>query len=44
MMKLDENKPGASILWPDTKAVSRRICSNTSTPLLQGRQVFSAKS
>jgi outer membrane protein assembly factor BamB len=44
MLKLDENRPAASILWPETKAVSRRILSNTSTPLLQGHQVFSARS
>jgi outer membrane protein assembly factor BamB len=44
MLKLDQQRPAASILWPDTKAVTRRILSNTSTPLLQGEHVFSAKS
>jgi outer membrane protein assembly factor BamB len=44
MLKLDPQKPAASILWPDTLAVSRRILSNTSTALLQGDYVFSARS
>jgi outer membrane protein assembly factor BamB len=44
MLQLDADKPGASVLWPDTKAVSRRVLSNTSTPLIQGDYVFSAKS
>jgi outer membrane protein assembly factor BamB len=41
MLNLD---PAPSILWPNTKARSRRILSNTSTPVLQGGSVFSAKS
>src|SRR5206468_6027543 len=44
MLKLDAEKPAASVLWPNTKAVSRRILSNTSTALLQDGYVFSAKS
>src|SRR5262245_23033295 len=44
MLKLDPEKPAASVLWPNTKAVSRRILSHTSTALLQGDCVFSAKS
>ena len=43
MMKLDADKPAASVLWPETKAVSKRILSNTSTALLQGDYVFSAR-
>jgi outer membrane protein assembly factor BamB len=43
-LKLDPEKPAASTLWPDTKAVSRRTLSVTSTGLLQGGHVFSAKS
>lgn len=43
MLKLDADKPAASVLWPETKAVARRILSNTSTALLQGEHVFSAK-
>jgi outer membrane protein assembly factor BamB len=44
MMNLDENRPAATVLWPDTKAVSRRVLSNTSTPLIHGSHVFSARS
>ena len=44
MLKLDPAKPGASVLWPNTKAVSQRVLSNTSTALLHDGYVFSAKS
>jgi outer membrane protein assembly factor BamB len=40
MMKLDENKASASVLWPETRAATRRILSGTSTPLLQGDYVY----
>lgn len=43
MFKLDADKPAASVLWPDTKAASRRILSNTSSPLLAGDHVYSAR-
>jgi outer membrane protein assembly factor BamB len=43
MLKLDRDKPAMTVLWPDTKAVSRRVLSNTSTPLLRGDHVYSAK-
>jgi len=43
MLKLDADKPAACLLWPETKAVSKRILSNTSTALLRGEYVFSAK-
>lgn len=43
MLKLDADKHAASVLWPESQAVSKRILSNTSTPLLQGDYVFSAK-
>ena len=43
MLKLDADKPAASLLWPETKAVSNRILSNTSTALMRGEYVFSAK-
>lgn len=42
MLKLDQDKPGASILWPDTKAVSHRVLSNTSTAMLTEGHVYSA--
>jgi transposase-like protein len=44
MLKLDPDKPAASILWPDTKAASRRTLSVTSTPLFRGDYLFSATS
>jgi hypothetical protein len=44
MFKLDPGKPTAAVLWPDTKAVARRILSNTSTGLLRGDYVYSARS
>jgi len=44
MLKLDPERPAASALWPDSKAVSRRILSITSTGLIQGNHVYSAKS
>src|SRR5262245_111433 len=44
MLRLDPRRPAARVLWPDTKAVSRRVLSNTSTALLRGGHVFSARS
>jgi outer membrane protein assembly factor BamB len=44
MFKLDTEKPAATVLWPDTKAVSRRVLSNTSTALLRGNYLYSARS
>jgi len=43
MLKLDADKPAASVLWPETKAATKRILSNTSTALLRGEYVYSAK-
>ena len=43
MLKLAQEKPAASILWPENTAILKRILSNTSTALLQGDYVFSAK-
>jgi len=44
MFKLAADKPGASIVWPENRGVSKRVLSNTSTPLLTGDLVFSATS
>jgi outer membrane protein assembly factor BamB len=44
MFQLDKDKPGAKVLWPDSKAPSRRIFSHTSTALFRGDYLFSAKS
>ena len=44
MMELNADAPTAKVLWPETMAASKRILSNTSTPLLQGDYVYSARS
>jgi outer membrane protein assembly factor BamB len=44
MFQLDADKPGAAVLWPASKAPSRRIFSHTSTALFRGDHLFSAKS
>ncbi|MSU58668.1 MAG: hypothetical protein EXS35_10910 [Pedosphaera sp.] len=44
MLELDASRPAAKVLWPETLAAPKRILSNTSTPLLQGDYVYSAKS
>ncbi len=43
MLKLDADKPAASVLWPESKAVARRILSVTSTGLIQDGHVYSVK-
>ena len=42
-MQLDPTRPAATVQWPQTKSPSRRNLSNTSTPLLRGDHVFSAR-
>lgn len=41
MLKLDEKKPAASVLWPESPVATKRILSGTSTPLVQGNYVYS---
>jgi outer membrane protein assembly factor BamB len=43
MMKLDSAMPAAAVLWPESKSPARRNLSNTSTPILRGEYVFSAR-
>jgi outer membrane protein assembly factor BamB len=43
MFKLDADKPAASVLWPETRPATKRILSNTSTALLKGEYVYSAR-
>jgi outer membrane protein assembly factor BamB len=43
MFKLDADKPSASVLWPESRAPSQRVLSNTSTPFLDGDYAYSAK-
>jgi len=40
MLKLDSEKAGASVLWPDRVPPSRRIISETSTAFLQGDHLY----
>lgn len=44
MLELNKDTPIAKVLWPASKAVSKRILSNTSTALLFRGHVYSAKS
>ncbi len=44
MLELDAHQPAATVLWPESRVVSKRILSNTSTAILQGDYVFSARS
>jgi outer membrane protein assembly factor BamB len=44
MLELNADAPTARVLWPETMAPSKRILSNTSTPMLRGDYVYSAKS
>lgn len=43
MMKLDSQKPAATVLWPEAKSPARRNLSNTSTPILRGDYIISAR-
>jgi outer membrane protein assembly factor BamB len=44
MFQLDPDKPAARVLWPPSKAPSRRIFSHTSTALFRGDHLFTARS
>src|SRR5688572_31110862 len=44
MFELNRHEPSATVLWPESRVLSKRILSNTSTPVLQGEHVYSAKS
>lgn len=45
MFRLDPNQLAAKVLWPDVSgAPLKRLLSNTSTPMLRGAHVYSAKS
>lgn len=43
MFTLDRERPGASVLWPEAEAPSKRVLSNTSSPHLQDGFVYSAR-
>jgi outer membrane protein assembly factor BamB len=44
MFQLDRNQPAAKVLWPDTSSGTRRILSDTSTPLFRDDFVYSPRS
>src|SRR5436190_24104972 len=44
MMELLDEPPAVRFRWPENHAPSRRILSNTSTPLPQGEYIYSCKS
>jgi outer membrane protein assembly factor BamB len=44
MFQLSSNQPAAKVLWPDTPSGTRRILSDTSTPLFRDDFVYSPRS
>ena len=44
MFQLDKTQPAAKVLWPDTPSGTRRILSDTSTPLLKDDFIYSPRS
>jgi outer membrane protein assembly factor BamB len=44
MLELTGDPPAASFRWPENRVPTRRILSNTSSPLLMGEHIFSARS
>jgi outer membrane protein assembly factor BamB len=44
MFQLEKDRPAAKVLWPDTPSGTRRILSDTSTPLFQDDYVYSPRS
>jgi outer membrane protein assembly factor BamB len=44
MLKLDSDQPGASVLWPQGGDDAPRVLSNTSTGVILGKCVYSARS
>ena len=44
MLELSADKPGATVLWPKNLVGMKRILTHTSTPVLQGGHIYSARS
>jgi len=44
MFQLDPTRPAAKVLWPDTPSGTRRILSDTSTPLFKDDFIYSPRS
>ncbi len=43
MFQLDRDRSSASVMWPESKASTKRVLSNTSTALFQDEYVYSAR-
>ena len=43
MMELKENPAGVNFLWPENRAPSKRVLSNTSTPWMEGEFVYTCR-
>lgn len=43
MLELSGDPPAAKFLWPENRAPSRRLLSNTSTALIQGEYIYGAR-
>lgn len=43
MFQLDAKAPTATVLWPESRVATRRVLSNTSTPLLRPGYLYSAR-
>jgi outer membrane protein assembly factor BamB len=43
MLDVSADPPVANFRWPENRVPTKRILSNTSTPVLQGEYIFSAK-
>lgn len=44
MFGLDPSRPAATVLWPGITPTAKRLLSNTSTPVLDGDYIYSARS
>jgi hypothetical protein len=44
LLELSGDPPAVSFRWPENRAPSKRILSNTSTPLPQGEYIYSCRS
>jgi outer membrane protein assembly factor BamB len=44
MLKLDSDQPAATVIWPKSRATSRRVLSDTSTALFRDNYIYSARS
>ena len=43
MFELDAEKPADKVLWPDSRSLTKRILSNTSTAILRDGYIYSAR-